>query len=306
MTPVITASAVRLGVDLGGTGTRIVALTEGREVAGETIVETRSLGEGNGTSPIDSLVRLLDTVAGDAGIGGVGIGASGPIDAEGVVRNHDTLPLFSDIPLVATIAQRLGVPCAIDSDAVTFTLGEYRLGAGQGARTLCGVTLGTGIGACILREGQPERDGDGLHPEFGHIPVPGGPAPCYCGLESCWEQLASRTALEELALEAGIADLAAGAAAARDGDPRARAIFDRYGRLVGSGLATLCTIFRPDRVVIGGGAAPFLDLFLVGIRAALQRKNPYETEPEIRAAGLGAVAGAVGAATLTDPRASGT
>jgi glucokinase len=298
----VAEAPVRLGVDLGGTGTRIVALTESDEITGETIAATKDLGDGRTSSPVERLVELLCTVAGGHRVRGVGIGASGPIDSDGIVRNHDTLALFSDIPLVSTVSDRLGVPCAIDSDAVTFALGEYGLGAGRCARTLIGVTFGTGIGVCVLHDGRPHRGGDGLHPELGHLPVPGGPAPCYCGLNSCWEQLASRAALEERVAETGFFDIRVAAAAAVEGDdPSARELFDRYGRAVGIGLATLCTSFRPDRVVIGGGVAPYLDLFAGGIHSALHRNPPYETDPEIRAAELGAVAGAVGAATLTNP-----
>ena len=307
MIPVAEArdAPVRLGVDLGGTGTRVIALADTGEIANELVATTRSLGEAH--DPIEPLVQLLTTIAADHAVLGVGIGASGPIDADGIVRNHDTLALFSDIPLVATVSDRLGAPCVIDSDAVTFTLGEYHLGAGRGAGTLIGVTLGTGIGACILRDGRPHRGGDGLHPELGHLPVPGGPAPCYCGLESCWEQLASRTALQALATKAGFANIEAAAANAchAAGDPEAAALFERYGRAVGIGLASLCTVFRPDRVVIGGGVTPHLELFASGLRVALARSAPYEVDAEIWAAELGAVAGAVGAALLADTAATG-
>jgi glucokinase len=300
------AGAVWLGVDLGGTGTRVVALSDAGEILAESVTATWSTPVGNGSSPVERLIQLLRDVAGPWPIRGVGIGASGPIDREGIVRNRDTLALFSDIPLVATVADRLGVPCAIDSDAVTFSLGEYRLGAGRGARALLGVTLGTGIGACALDEGRPYRGGDGLHPELGHIPVPGGPAPCYCGLASCWEQLASRTALEKHVAAAGFANAEAASAAASAGDDVARELFEHYGQAVGAGLAALCTVFRPDRVVIGGGASAYLDLFFGGLSAALGRNAPYETTRDIRRAELAAVAGAIGAATLIQLPAAAT
>jgi len=277
-----------------------VALAADGRIAAEEVTSTRLLGPRH--PPGAGLVGLLRRAATGFSIRSVGIGASGPIDASGIIHNHDTLPEFSDIELTDAVSEQLGVPCAIDSDAVTFTLGEYRLGAGRGADELIGVTLGTGIGVCVLRHGRPHRGGDGLHPEGGHLPVPGPAAPCYCGLQSCWEQRGSRTALERLLLDDGtFASLDAAAAAARNGEPGAVAAFDSYGRAVGIGLATMCTVFRPQRVVIGGGSAPHLDLFAGGIAAALERNSPYRTDAEIRAAELGAVAGAAGAALLATP-----
>jgi glucokinase len=79
-------------------------------------------------------------------------------------------------------------------------------------------------------------------------------------------------------------------------------LFGRYGERVGAGLATLLTIYRPDRVVIGGGAAPYLDLFQATMRHSLSRSTEYAWAPAILPAELGNVAGAVGAAVLGRPR----
>lgn len=146
--------------------------------------------------------------------------------------------------------------------------------------------------------GTPYRGSDGVHPEAGHIPVPGPPAPCYCGLATCWEQLASRTALDTATGHA--ADEVAAAATA--GDQRSRQILDRYADNVGTGLATLTTVFRPARIVVGGSAARYLPLLRPGIDRALTRSRPYAWKPPVAAAELGDYSGAIGAAVL--PRVS--
>ena len=109
-------------------------------------------------------------------------------------------------------------------------IGEHAYGAGRGSTGLLVITLGTGVGVAALIHGRPVRGADGCHPEAGHITVSGPPAPCYCGLPTCWEQLASRTALHQLA--AGEINELAGKA--RGGDPAASQVFDTYGERVGS------------------------------------------------------------------------
>jgi glucokinase len=284
---------VAVGIDLGGTGTRVVVLdTDGVIRREQTTPTATGL---SGAHAVSGLIETVTDLAAGLDLRGVGIGASGPVDSGGVIRNPTTLPAFSDIPLATIMADRLAVPCVIDNDAVTAAIGEHRYGAGRGSDALLVVTLGTGIGVCVLSRGRPVRAADGSHPEAGHISVSGPGAPCYCGLASCWEQVASRTALNHLA-GGRPGEIAR---CARDGDPAGTDLFGDYGERVGAGLATLLTLYKPDRVVIGGGAAQYLDVFQAGMRRSLTRSREYCCTPEFLAAEIGNVAGAVGAAALS-------
>ncbi len=286
--------AVTVGIDLGGTGTRLVALDQAGVLRSRVSVPTRHEPAADPGQLITGLAAHIQDAASGARLDAVGIGASGPVDPEGIIRNDATLPAFSHIPLAALLTARLGVPCAIDNDAVAAALGENIYGAGQHSPALLAVTLGTGIGVALLHDTTPYRGSDGVHPEAGHIPVPGPSAPCYCGLPACWEQLASRTALD--AATGHATDEVATAAAA--GEPRSRQVFDRYAGHVGAGLATLLTVFRPARVVVGGSVAQYLPLLRPGIDRALDRSGPFAWKPPIAAAELGEYSGAIGAAIL--------
>jgi glucokinase len=283
-------SEVTAGVDLGGTGTRIVALDRDGVVLHQVSHPTLASSAG----AVSGLVSSIAATTAGQRLRGVGIGASGPVDSFGIIRNTETLPAFSDIQITPVISERLGVPCIIDNDAVVAAVGEYACGAGRGSEGLLVVTLGTGVGVAALTAGRPFRGGDGGHPEAGHIPVGGPRAPCYCGLPSCWEQLASRTALDHLTGN----DTEALAAKARGGDVAAAQMFDTYGDRVGTGLLTLLAIFRPDRVVVAGGAARFIDLFSHGLGRRLDRGPKYTPKPAVVAAELGNLSGAIGAAVM--------
>jgi glucokinase len=275
-----------LGVDIGGTGTRIV-LADG---AGTTLAQASVP-----TATSGAVEHLLNDLAGmaPAGLDGVGIGASGPIDVNGVIQNPDTLPAYTGVDLAEAVRAQFGVPVVIDSDAVTAALGEARRGAGRAGRNILMLTLGTGVGVAMLREGRPVRTADGRHPEAGHLWLPGG-APCYCGRSSCWEQQASRAALQKTAAERwpGV-DLAV-----LSEDFSAASLFDDYGRAVGIGLADLLTLYGPDLVVIGGGGARYLEVFRPTLEQALAEVRGCYEVPSVVAAELGDVAGAVGAALM--------
>lgn len=185
---------VTVGVDLGGTGTRIVTLDDRHAV----VYQLSSSTPASSAGAVSGLVSSIAAAAAGRKLRGVGIGASGPVDPLGIIRNTETLPAFSGIQITAIISQRLGTPCVIDNDAAAAAVGEYACGAGHGSAGLLVITLGTGVGIAALTSGHLFRGADGSHPEAGHIPVGGPPAPCYCGLPNCWEQLASRTALDHL------------------------------------------------------------------------------------------------------------
>jgi glucokinase len=280
---------VTVGVDLGGTGTRIATLGNDGVVLRHITMPTAT-----GIPPTQALARAIITATAELEIQGIGIGATGPVDARGVIRNPETLPAFSNVEITSILSDRLGAPCVIDNDAVTAAIGEHAYGAGRDSTGLLVITLGTGVGVAALVRGRPVRGADGCHPEAGHIAVSGPPASCYCGLPTCWEQLASRTALHQLA----VGEIHELAGKARGGDTAASQVFDTYGERVGAGLTTLLTIFRPDRVILGGSAAQYADLFEHGLHQSLNRAARYTQTPALATAELGNLAGAIGAAVI--------
>lgn len=294
------SAGCRVGLDLGGTGTRAVAVVDGSVVATRDVL-TASLGEGSAEERIEALAALVETVA-TGGLVSVGIGASGPVDiASGIIHNSATLPWFSEFPLTGPLAERLGVRVTIDNDAVAAALGELHEGAGEGVDRMLMVTLGTGIGVAMLVGGAPVRGRNLAHPEGGHIPISSDPEPCYCGLSGCWEHLASRGALQRalatvLGAEVPPKDLIAVGLQRAQHDASVMRVFEAYAALVGRGLGALHTLFQPAVTVIGGSAALALPALLPTLQAGLRRSPDFAVDVEIRVAALGDAAGAVGAA----------
>jgi glucokinase len=284
---------VTVGVDLGGTGSRLVALSLDGVTHGElTLATPRDV-----VAPdlrVAELSRHIRALCNDADLEAVGIGASGPIDSAGIIRNPDTLPAFTGFELGTMLGAELGVECAVDNDTVTAAIGENAYGAGNQSRSLLMITLGTGVGVSVLADHRPFRGADGIHPEAGHIPVPGPAARCYCGLPTCWEQLASRQALDAMTGQRTTEVAAAAVAGSAD----AAELFQEYGRRVGTGTGALVTIFRPERIVFGGGAAQYLPLFAGGMEQELGRSGAFRWPVAVAEAALGSLSGAIGAAVM--------
>jgi glucokinase len=278
-----------IGVDLGGTGTRVVCTDAEGTLRAERSLPT----ETESNSAIPNLTAAISEIV-DGPLGGIGIGASGPIDGSGIIRNPATLPAYTGLNVCEPLREQFGVPVHIDNDAVTAAYAEVRIGAGRGARAVLTVTLGTGVGVAMLTDGVPHRTGAGVHPEAGHLWVPGD-AQCYCGRTSCWEQQASRAALQRATAAQGLG-LDEAFALAQQGDGIALELFASFGQAVAHGLADLLTAFGPDRVVLGGGAARFLKAYSQALETTLYSIRGCYQQPPLVTAKLGDLAGASGAA----------
>jgi glucokinase len=203
------------------------------------------------------------------------------------------------------VARAAGVPVFLVNDARAFGLAELRLGAGRGASSMVGLTLGTGVGGVFAIDGRVHLGHDGTAGELGHQTIdPDGPW-CGCGNRGCVEAYARA---DQIAAACGTATAEEAVRAAQAGDERARAGLADVGRYLGIGIANMITVITPDRVVIGGGVAAAGELLFGPIRAEIARrvKTTSVDEVTLRAAELGTLAGAIGAAVHGAERAAET
>jgi glucokinase len=304
-----------VGVVLGGTKCLGVVVDGSGAVVDEKRVPTPRGSEATVSVLGDVAAELL---ARHGGVAGVGFGAPGLVDDDGVLRYAPNLPGVTELALAAPLAERLGVPVVVENDASCAGWGEREAGAGRGLDHVLLVTLGTGIGAGIVLDGRLFRGRHGFAGEVGHMVVdPHGP-PCPCGQRGCWERFASGSGLGRLAREAAvggraarIVDLAGGdpelvkgehvTAAAAEGDEEAGRVMADFGWWVALGLANLANAFDPERFVLGGGLVEAGDVLLTPVRASfaeLLDGADHRPQVDIVAAELGERAGAIGAALL--------
>ncbi len=209
------------------------------------------------TTPQDAEAVLVEFAArADAPPSGIGIAAFGPIVVDPAAPNYGEVlatpkPGWTGANLRSALASRLGVPVAVDTDVNVAALAEQRIGAGRGCASVAYVTVGTGIGAGLARDGHTLTGA--LHPELGHVPVlrfDGDAAASKCPFHpSCVEGMAAGPAVQ--------ARLAGRQLADSPGD--FAAVADYLGQL----FATIVLAWSPHRIVAGGGV-----LGVSGLRAA--------------------------------------
>ena len=288
-----------LGLDLGGTYIKWTVLERERD-------EWRILGKGRADTPstkgADAVVWRLAGVGDEAisswpGVATVGIGVPGSYDpATGATRSLTNIPGDWDgRPVASVVGAAFGLHAFLINDARAFGLAELRMGAGRGASSMVGITLGTGVGGVIAIDGKIHYGHDGSAGEMGHQVVePDGPE-CSCGGRGCLEIFVGAARIESACQAASVEEAVI---RARAGDPEAIAALSSAGRYLGIGIANMVSVLTPDRIVIGGGVGESLDVFIDTIWKELRDRvhlTPLD-QVEIVPAQLGVWAGAIGAA----------
>ncbi len=287
-----------LGLDLGATNIKwAVVERDPDDWRAVDHGQAPTLAADGADAVVGRMVELAEAIRASHEIASVGVGVPGLYDPQtGVTRDLINMPgRWVGQPVRAQIEQVLGLPTRLINDARAFGLAELRLGAGRGARSMIGLTLGTGIGGVVAVGGEVIQGHDGTAGELGHQTIDADGPPCSCGNHGCLESLAKA---ERLAALCGTPTAEAAVVAAQAGDARAREGLAEVGRCLGIGIANMVVALTPDRVVLGGGISAAGSLLLDPIAAELRRRVHVTSldEVELRIAELGTWAGAIGAA----------
>ncbi|MFJ7746173.1 ROK family glucokinase [Peribacillus sp. NPDC097295] len=314
-----------LGVDLGGTTTKLALITTYGEMISKWEIPTDKSENGkfitlNIAKAVDAKLEELNEPK--SKVLGIGMGAPGPVNfSNGSIYEAVNLG-WKDYPLKDLLEVEISLPAVIENDANMAALGEMWKGAGEGAKDIVCVTLGTGVGGGIIHNGQIVHGTSGAAGEIGHMTVvTDGGVSCNCGKVGCLETVASATGIVRLASEA----LATGDNSsllqqrieagdplsskllfqcAKSGDPLSKTVVNRVGNYLGLALSHIGNVMNPEKIVIGGGVSHAGEILLEPVRQAFETYafKRVRKSTKIHLATLGNDAGVIGAAWLIKNR----
>lgn len=249
----------------------------------------------------------------------VGLGMPGWVDFyKGVLYQLTNVPVWNhQVPVREVMERELGLPVVLDNDANCMGYAEWKLGAGRGLESLLCLTLGTGIGGCIVVHdrmlrgrnvscaelGQTSIDYKGRVGPFGNI----GAVEEYIGHNEFTADAVARYA--EAGVSKSLADCTPYALemAARGGDSIALEMYRSFAEKLGCLIMNMMYAFAPDACIIGGGVAKAGDLLFEPLRVCLNAQlfPVHAANLRLLPARFGADAGIIGAGLMAADYAAG-
>ncbi len=313
-----TNGPVFIGIDLGGTTLKGALISNTGEIIQETKFEEVQRPEGLFSQIVETTLSLRDHNKAGGSVAGIGVGIPGLVNRKtNRIEVMPNQPALSQIDITTELSRETGLPVILDNDANTAAYGELHVGAARDRREVFFVTLGQGIGAGLVINGQIYRGAAGFAGEFGHMTIDPEGIECVCGNIGCLETIASgpnivrrtrerlyrdrTSSLSRLAIprdrEFTAEDIAH---AGREGDEMAQVMMERTGMFLGIALAAVINLLNVEMVVMGGGVMDAGDLILKPTIKETRRRAfpPSFNSCEIVIAKLGATAGIIGAALM--------
>jgi len=294
-----------IGIDLGGTQIKGVAVTEEGNTLLQTNLGFRSEDKMIWAEKIKDMVQEIQSQADPKAVPSsssacptpVGVSAPGLASADSRAISHMPGRLHGLEGLDWTALLGTSRPVRVLNDAQAALQGECWIGAARGIQNVLMLTLGTGVGGAAMVDGRLLHGHLGRAGHLGHICLNPHGTPDVTGTPGSLENAIGNCTIEERThgLFHSTHDLVA---AYREGDCQATAIWLKSVRELACALASFINILDPEVIVIGGGIARSGDALFEPLERYV---NEIEWRPnghrvKILPAQLGEYAGAYGAA----------
>ncbi len=308
-----------IGVDLGGTNIAVGLVDlDSRKIVRQTSAKTNAPRSCEAIcADIATLCRSLCSAEKIKMTDILWVGAITPgIVKDGVVASAVNLG-WKNANFTKILASAVRRPVYVANDANGAAYAEAMWGAGEGARSLVALTIGTGVGGGIVFDGVMWEGVNGFAAELGHITVDVGGIPCGCGKRGCLESYCSATALvretkrimklypesEMWKLCGGDIERVSGKTvflAKAQGDRAAQLVFDDFVEYLAIGVSSIINILQPEVFCIGGGISREGETLLAPLRERVMHESfgVESSRTKLVAATFKNDAGILGAALL--------
>jgi len=254
-----------VGVDIGGTNIRIGSFDkEGNPEVWKCSTQNQA----------NEIPKIIADFCKGKNVKAIGVGIPGTLDKScRKIQNTPNIPQLNGLELASEIELATGIPVFMENDTVVLMIGDAEKLQLPNPGVNLGIYIGTGLGSCVLINGEPYKGKNGFGSELGHVPLLGKNAKCGCGNYGCAEAYVSGSYLQRLRAEkypeTHIADIFS-----------VMSEIEEYADTLAVVIAGAVQLFDPDTIVLGGGVAEMKDFPFQVLKAKLYEHTmkPYPAE----------------------------
>lgn len=263
----VAGKKIALGIDIGGTRIKTVALQAPDRVVEEYRIDSDAK---YGPEAVRSAIRKAVSHYQDRGIhfSRIGLGCAGSVcPRSGVVLNSPNFAAWKDVPLRRWVEEDYKRPTTVDNDANCAMFTEWKLGNAHGADNAILLTFGTGIGGGLIIHRNLYTGSTGSAAELGHFSIYADGIACSCGNTGCFERYCSASALERQMPGYTAKEIFS---RAEGREQPFRQILDKFFSNLQVGITSIANIFDPDVILIGGGLSHGMEPYLPAMQEWLK------------------------------------
>lgn len=278
-------SRIAISIDIGGTFIKFALITPRGLMLDFWKIPTNKTNNGEFIPEeiTKELKAKIEEKYSDFEILGMGIGIPGFPTLDGKVKFSGNIG-WRDYDIRKDLSKWWDVPMFVHNDCDMAALGEKFIGIARDIKNYLFLTLGTGLGAGIIINGELYQGSGGTAGEYGHLPMQNWQNPefqCTCGLPECVEPIVSATGIVNLFRKAKTNNPSLTTSAEEDGasiwkeakkgDEVAIIAIKEFSEYAGRLCASIAMTLNPEKIILGGGLAHNNDLMIDYIYPVFER-----------------------------------
>lgn len=238
-------------LDIGGTYLKYGILLESGEILKKGKIKTAS-AEG-GTAVFNQVVDLIQQQLENTKAEGICISTAGMVDPVSgtILYASDAIPNYAGIVYKPFLEQKFGIPCQVENDVNCAGLAESISGAGKNGQINLCLTIGTGIGGCLVVDKKVYHGISNSACEVGYMKIPQGEFQKEASASALCDKVASRK--RQIFADHTVWDGVRIFEAAKKGDIICMMALEELADTLALGIANICYVVNPQTVILGGG-----------------------------------------------------
>lgn len=255
-----------ISIDIGGTAIKYGVINENAEILsrGERATEAYR----GGASVLAKAMDIASELAGTHEISGICISTAGMVDTKKgeIFYSAPLIPDYAGTGFKEAMEKAYGIPCEVENDVNCAGLAEYISGAAKGSGIALMLTIGTGIGGCIVAGGKVFHGFSNSACEVGYMHMDGSDFQTL-GAASSMTKKVAEWKREPAEMWNGYRIFEE----AKTGDEICNRAINEMADVLGKGIANICYVINPEVVVLGGGIMAQEEFLREKIESALAK-----------------------------------